>query len=114
MTRAPDDARPIVWRCFHCGAEFTGQERQAAAVHFGTTIDAEPACKIAATEGGLIRTLRDMHGELRRYQEEDSDLHREIARVTYECARAVQNAEELGYARGLRDGRKYPAEGDAA
>jgi hypothetical protein len=113
MTRIPSENRVIGWRCFHCGEYFNGKQRQEAADHFGTTIDAEPACRIATPDLGLVRTLRDIHEELRRYQEEDTDLHRRISELICKRARAVQDAEELGYSRGLRDGRRFPAEGEA-
>lgn len=113
MTRVPSENRAIGWRCFHCDAYFTGDQRQEAADHFGTTIDAEPACKIATPDLGLVRALRDAHQELRLYQEEDTHLHRAIAGLECEKAQAVMRAEEKGYERGLRDGRRL-MEGDAA
>lgn len=103
--------RALEWRCFHCGDVFT--DPKAARDHFGSDLTEEPACKIKAADGGLIRALRDMHWQLRGYQEEDTDLHRQIAGFACDHGRAVRDAEELGYARGLRDGRKFP-EGSAA
>lgn len=87
------------WVCFHCGETFPGtmSGQYAARLHFGASIHDEPKCQISA------RRLRDMEGQLRRYREEDTDLHREIARLQSDHAIALRREEEKGYARGLRD-----------
>lgn len=114
MTHVPRANVVIGWRCFHCGEYFNGRERQAAADHFGTTIDAQPACQIAVADGGLVRALRDAHELLRRYQEEDTDLHRQIHQMASDHGQTLRREEEKGYARGLRDGRALAAEGASA
>jgi hypothetical protein len=83
------------WTCFHCGETFTHQ--MAARLHFGASIHDEPKCQISAHK------LRAMEQQLRRYQEEDTDLHREIARMKSDHASALRREEEKGYERGLRD-----------
>lgn len=87
------------WTCFHCGETFPGTlaGQHDARRHFGASIHDEPKCQISA------RRLREMEGQLRRCQEEDTDLHREIARLRSEHATALRREEEKGYARGLRD-----------
>lgn len=112
MTNVPKQNVVIGWRCFHCGEYFRGDQRQAAADHFGTTLDATPACQIATADGDLVRALRDAHELVRRYQEEDTDLHRQIARLKCEHVQDLQNEEEKGYARGLRDGKALARQGE--
>lgn len=92
------------WVCFHCGEHFPGNlgGQKAARLHFGASIYDEPKCQISA------HRLRYMEVELRRYREEDTDLHREIARLKCEHATALRREEEKGYERGLRDAQKYP------
>jgi hypothetical protein len=88
------------WTCFHCGETFHGQ--QAARLHFGASVNDEPKCQISANR------LRAMEAELRRYRDEDTDLHREIGRIQSDHAIALRREEEKGYARGLEDAKKYP------
>lgn len=87
------------WTCFHCGETFPGNlaGQRAAQLHFGASIHDEPKCQISAHH------LRAMETDLRRYREEDTDLHREIARLQADHAVALRREEEKGYARGLRD-----------
>lgn len=89
------------WVCFHCGEHFPDNHGgwRAAQLHFGTSIHDEPKCQITA------RALRIMERDLRRYQEEDTDLHRELARLRSDHAIALRREEEKGYARGLEDAR---------
>jgi hypothetical protein len=49
-----------------------------------------------------------MQDMVRRYQSEDTDLHREIYRMQADHATALRREEEKGYARGLEDAKKYP------
>lgn len=88
------------WRCFHCGEVFT--DSAAAALHFGTDQSSTPACRVDAAE------LRLMEAELASYRNEDTELHREIGRLTAEIETQKQRAEEAGYARGLDDAKKHP------
>ncbi len=87
------------WICFHCGEHFPGTMagQCKARLHFGASIHDEPKCQISAFR------LRAMEAQLRRYREEDTDLHREIARLRSDHAIALRREEEKGYARGLRD-----------
>lgn len=85
------------WRCFHCDEVFT--DPKEAATHFGLTQGDKAVCEVAADE------VRHMEWRLRRYQNEDTDLHRQIATMTGEHQRALMRAEEDGYAKGLRDGQ---------
>lgn len=83
------------WRCFHCGELFTSPG--PAQVHFGPTEHSKPACQIDAAE------YRAMEERMRRYNEEDSDLHREVHRAHNKGVEGAKRAEEAGYARGLKD-----------
>jgi rubredoxin len=85
------------WRCFHCGEVFRNE--QAALVHFGPSQRATPACQVDAAQ------MRDLEGQLERYRNEDTDLHRQIASLESEHAVALRRAEENGYTKGLLDGR---------
>lgn len=88
------------WTCFHCGETF--YHATAARLHFGAGVHDEPKCQISAHK------VRAMEAELNRYREEDTDLHREIARLKSDHATALRREEEKGYARGLEDAKKYP------
>lgn len=87
------------WTCFHCGETFPGDlaGSRKAREHFGPTPDRDPSCTISA------RKLRLLEDQLARYRSEDTDLHREIARLRSDHAAALRAEEEKGYARGLRD-----------
>ncbi len=92
------------WICFHCWEHFppTFAGQQAARHHFGDGPTEDPACRINA------RQFRAMQDLTRRYQDEDTSLHREIYRLKAEHATALRREEEKGYARGLVDAVKYP------
>ena len=85
------------WRCFHCDEVFRGVIK--ASLHFGDYQNATPACQI-----DIVR-VRETEALLARYREEDTDLHRRIARMETEHGIALRRAEEAGYAKGLQDGR---------
>lgn len=91
----PPEQQEESWKCFHCEEVFT--DRELAALHFGQRIYDTPACQIDAAH------LRDLEGQLTRYREEDTDLHREINGLHATHATALQREEEKGYARGLKD-----------
>ena len=99
------------WRCFHCDDVFTS--RSDAAAHFGYQIDATPACKIASDLRGLIKFMRWQESQLQRFRQEDSDATRQFYVLGAEHARALQRAEETGYARGLADAKKEAQSDDA-
>jgi len=92
------------WVCFHCWEHFppTFAGQQAARHHFGDGPTEDAACRINA------RQFRPMQDLTRRYQSEDTDLHREIARLQADHAVALRREEEKGYARGLEDAKRYP------
>ena len=85
------------YKCYHCKEVF---DEQTAEDHFGRTVQCAPICQIYGT------TVRNMENELRRYREEDTDLHRQIDHMQTEHAQALMRAEESGYSKGLRDGRE--------
>ncbi len=99
-------AREDEWRCFHCDEVFTA--REAAAGHFGVQIDGcadDVACKLNATEGLLVKMLREAQEELRQYHQEDNAAFKQFYSLGADHATALRREEEKGYARGLHDGR---------
>jgi hypothetical protein len=89
----------IHWRCFHCDETFTDWIQ--ARNHFGySPADGAPACRTTRAFDAEIYHLKK---RLELYQEEDTELHREIHRLNCEHTKALIRAEEEGYARGLRD-----------
>jgi len=93
------------WTCFFCGETFTTPG--AAADHFGGELLSDVACRIkAGEERGLLMALRRAETELARYRAEDSDSDRAIDALRADHATALRRAEEQGYERGLRDGRR--------
>ena len=92
------------WACFHCWEYFppTFAGQQAALHHFGDHPIEDPACLINAKQ------FRAMQDRCKSYENEDTALHREIARLQVEHAQALRREEEKGYARGLRDAKQYP------
>src|SRR5579859_4298218 len=83
------------WRCFHCDESFTDAE--SAALHFGKSERQNPICSVDAVE------YRSMEERVRRCNEEDSDLHREIYGMQARHYTELRREEEKGYACGLRD-----------
>ena len=95
------------WVCFHCGERFTtiGGARD----HFGATQEATPGCLIRVQYGderGLQMELRKAEQELARYRAEDSDKDRQHYSMQVDHARALIDAEQRGYDKGLKDGRE--------
>ncbi len=98
----PKDTYPTPahgWTCFHCGENFPGTMggQHQARMHFGQSVHSEPKCQISAYR------VRQMEDQLRRYREEDTDLHRELRRMESDHLTALRHEEEKGYARGLAD-----------
>jgi hypothetical protein len=95
------------WRCFHCGETFVHTDRAAA--HFGTEEDQRPACQIKASEGGLLRALRDAESDARRawgmLHGESADGLKAWRRAEGRHHMALTAMEQTGYERGLRDAR---------
>ena len=95
------------WTCFHCGEHFvpTFAGWQAARNHFGDSVRGDAFCQYTAKQ---VRALEDL---LKRYQNEDTDLHREIARLESSHATALRREEEAGYAKGLRNAGYHELKG---
>ncbi|MFM0608743.1 hypothetical protein PQR05_29855 [Paraburkholderia sediminicola] len=89
------------WRCFHCSEAFTDTE--SAALHFGKSERQNPICTVDAAE------YRAMEQRMIRYNEEDSDMHRQIYGMQAKHATELRREEEKGYARGLADGQAVAA-----
>jgi flagellar biosynthesis/type III secretory pathway protein FliH len=87
----------IGWRCFYCDAVFT--DRECAIKHFGKDESSKTACQVN------IEDYRSIQEELRKYRNEDTKLHRELARLQCEHSQALMREEEKGYAKGLADGQ---------
>jgi hypothetical protein len=90
-----DEPSAREWRCFHCDEVFT--DAAEARAHFGDTLYRDSACQIP------VERFREIEQEITRYRLEDTDLHREMQRLTAEHAVALRREEEKGYARGLKD-----------
>lgn len=95
------------WTCFHCGEHFSTDFAgcQAARIHFGDNVRGDALCQYSAKQ---VRGLEDL---LKRYQNEDTALHREIARLQSDHAIALRREEESGYAKGLRDAGYHELKG---
>lgn len=90
------------WRCFHCDEVF--RSPRTAQEHFGLDQLSTPACKIADHHGHLVHYIRKLEADLQQYRSEDSDVLRSIMSLECNQARALREAEESGYNKGLRDG----------
>lgn len=91
------------WTCFHCGETFLAQSE--ARIHFGETIDAEPACRLNKSERKLAGTVRYLEAQLARYRVQDSDADREFYAMQSRHVVELREAEEKGFARGVADMR---------
>lgn len=91
------------WMCFHCDEVFA--DRALAAEHFGWSEHAEVACRLNEVEGGVVALLRQAHAELSAYRDEDTKLIREVYGLGSKHQTEKREANEKGYADGLRDGR---------
>lgn len=102
------------WRCFCCDEVF--EDRRAAADHFGVSEDSEPACRIAhGAERSLLGALRraeaDAAAAWAAIGSETTDAVRAYSAQSSRHAEQLRIAEELGYERGLRDGRAEQSAG---
>lgn len=97
------------WTCFHCGETF--KTPGSARNHFGFDPSFDPACRIKlGAERGLVSALRKSE---RAALEANEALHAESAEGL-KALRAAEGRyreqltaiEELGYERGVRDGRR--------
>jgi hypothetical protein len=103
MTVYVDGKEPVVlWRCFHCRETFIGEAE--AALHFGTSERESAACTIDIAE------YRKMERRMHAYDEEDSELHREMHGMAARHAVELRREEEKGYAQGLHDAKLFPAD----
>jgi hypothetical protein len=99
------NSRAIYWRCFHCGDAFTKAQVKHARDHFGRDEGQTPVCLMREPgEYHVLRALRDAQDELASYRAEDTELHRALAAMASDHGTALRREEEIGYARGLRDG----------
>lgn len=97
------------WTCFHCGETFTTPG--AARVHFGFEPSSDTACRIKiGAERGLVMALRRAEEEAAEawaaLHNESSDFAKAYYRQTSRHQQQLQEVEEAGYERGLRDGRE--------
>jgi hypothetical protein len=96
------------WTCFHCGETFTTPG--GARDHFGFDPSADPGCRIKlGAERGLLHVLRKAEDEISRLQfalyTEGAEGVQAMRAQAARHAAQLMAAEELGYSRGLRDGR---------
>lgn len=92
------------WRCFHCGETFRNPRH--AAEHFGASEAAEVACKLKSSERSLVQYIRELEDDAERDRQDLHPVLIALASQQSEHAAALQNAEEAGYSRGVRDVRK--------
>lgn len=102
------ESRAPIWRCFHCDEIFT--TKHAARLHFGETECQDPACQIkAGAEMSMLEALRRAEEEARKaviaMHEEGTDGWTAFRRLEGRTRQNAEAAENLGYERGLRDGR---------
>lgn len=95
------------WTCFHCGDSFI--DFAVARLHFGPDETTTPACKIKGAEGGLLKALRDAERQadehLHMMHNESTEAAKAYHALRCRSEQSIRAAEELGYERGLRDGR---------
>ncbi len=94
------------WTCFHCGETFTTPG--SARLHFGVTPDKNPGCVLkvgVGAERGLLAALRKAEDQIACHLADESPLQRIYVDNQYRHSEALRVAEELGYERGVRDGR---------
>lgn len=104
------------WRCFHCDEVFTSQ--RCARLHFGSEDGDPPACIIRGSEHGLLEALRDAENQAAEawsaMHDELTDVHKAMYRMSSRHQGSLISAEEVGYARGLADGRNEAGRADWA
>lgn len=108
-------APPHGWTCFHCGDTFT--TIGAARDHFGFEPSNDPACRIKiGAERGLVMELRKAEAAAAEAwsaaHNETLDFAKAYRAQAGRHHRQIQEAEELGYERGLADGRALSASED--
>jgi hypothetical protein len=79
------------WTCFHCGETFT--DPVEAQAHFGedqtgTTAMSEAACRIASSDGGLLKALRESEREV-------GSLRHQTDLLEYDATAYVMQSSEL-------------------
>lgn len=99
--------------CFHCGETF--HSVKSAREHFGATPDEDPGCVLKLSQGdkGMLGLVRQQFAELDMYRREDQPIMREIYALGAKHSRELIAAEQLGYDRGLADGRAEATEHQA-
>jgi hypothetical protein len=90
------------WRCFHCDEVFTDQF--AAGIHFGADQAATCAC-VLPHEQHLVEHIRNLEAQLDGYRDDRDKVMQSIMTLETEHRRALQDEEEKGYGRGLKDAR---------
>lgn len=100
------------WTCFHCGETF--KTPGSARNHFGFDPSYDPACRIkVGAERGLVMALRKAEQEIEELRHllhnDASEAYRMYANQAVRHRDQLQVMEELGYERGLADGRKENA-----
>lgn len=100
----------IRWRCFHCNETFTKDQEEHARDHFGRVPNDVPVCLIKEPgEYSLLRVLRILEHQIAMYRAEDTDLLRAMCSMAADHRVLLVEQEQIGYDRGLRDGRVLSA-----
>jgi hypothetical protein len=93
------------WRCFHCDEVFT--DRVAAAEHFGCEIQDAPFCKqLADDDKALLKVIADQATQIFQWHNESTPADKLYYEFRSQVSQQAIKSEELGYRRGLNDGRR--------
>ena len=96
----------IHWRCFHCNETFTRDQEEHAMHHFGRVSNDTPVCLIREPgEYNLLHMLRILENELAAYRSADTHLIRAMHSMAADHRVLLVQHEQIGYDKGLRDGR---------
>lgn len=102
-----DTTSPGPWKCFFCADSFA--DRREAALHFGGGEECAPACQIKASEGGLVRALRETEAALFNatcaLHDENAEALKAWHAVGSRHEAALIAQEQIGYERGMADCR---------
>lgn len=105
MTTNETAAKKGPWTCFFCDETFTTDAD--ARLHFGAGEECEPACRIKASEKGLVGVLREteeaLFGATCALHEESAEALKAWQAAGRRHSAALEAMEQLGYERGLRD-----------
>lgn len=93
-----------MYRCYYCKEMLTEPE---ASIHFGDHGDSKPICIIhGSTAHGLAVKVRELEKEIAEYRNESDPVSQYWYDLQTKHSQEKREAEESGYAKGLKDGRE--------